>query len=93
MNKSQEVIRLYRRYNNLRKTAAEAGISPQKTRKILVTAGVYSTPTTQKIREMYSRGYGAEEISKVTGLGLKAVNSYMPYSKGIYNKNKKTEDK
>lgn len=86
MNKTQEVLELYRRHKNLRRTAAEAKISAQKARKILVTAGVYNTPIAIKIRGMYSRGYGAEKISRVIGLGVKAVNSYLPYARGMYNR-------
>nr|DAE53995.1 MAG TPA: Protein of unknown function (DUF1670) [Bacteriophage sp.] len=93
MNKTQEVLELYRRHKNLRRTAAEAKISPQKTRKILVTAGMYNTPVAVRIREMYSRGYGAEEISRVTGLGIKAVSSYLPYSRGMYKKEGKQNEK
>lgn len=86
MNKTEEVIQLYRRHKVISRVASEAKISPQKARKILVTAGMYDTPIAVKIRGMYSRGYGAAEIAKVTGLGIKAVNSYLPYARGMYKK-------
>lgn len=86
MNKTEEVIQMFRRHKNLRRTATEAKISAQKARKILVTAGMYNTPTAIKIREMYSHGYDAETISAKIGLGIKAVNSYLPYARGMYKK-------
>jgi hypothetical protein len=86
MNKTEEVIQFYRRYKVIRMVAAEAKISAQKARKILVTAGMYNTPTAVKIREMYSHGYDAETISAKIGLGIKAVNSYLPYARGMYNR-------
>jgi DNA-directed RNA polymerase specialized sigma24 family protein len=86
MNKTEEVIQLFRRHKALRRTAAESKISAQKARKILVTAGMYNTPTAIKIREMYSRGYDAETIAAKIGLGVKAVNSYLPYARGMYNR-------
>lgn len=55
-------------------------INPLKTRKLLITAGVYSTTATKKIvHYVYLRGETVEEISELTGLSRASVNFYLPY--------------
>lgn len=92
MNKTQELIDLYRRHKSLLRVAKETGMSQAKAKKILVGVGAYSTPKIKKIREMYSRGYGAEEIAKTLQIGVKAVNAYLPYTKGMYNTDNPTKN-
>ena len=65
--------------------ATEFGITSLKARKLLITAGVYSTALSRKIAELAAAGYKIEQIMKITGLSRASVHSYLPYTKIPYN--------
>ena len=69
----------------LKAVAAEFGITSLKARKLLITAGVYSTALSRQISELAAAGYKIEQIMKETGLGRASVHSYLPYTKIPYN--------
>lgn len=59
-------------------------MTPLKIRKILITAGYYSTKMSRKIQAMCAQGYSLKQIMDDTGLKKASVNAYLPYKKGIY---------
>lgn len=69
----------------LNAVAAEFGITSLKARKLLITAGVYSTALSRQIAELHSDGAKIEQIMKITGLSWASVHSYLPYTKIPYN--------
>jgi len=70
---------------SLNDVTEEFGITAMKARKLLVTAGVYSTETGRRIRQLYAEGMLIADIGKSVGLSRSSVHSYLPYSKGAYN--------
>ena len=60
-------------------------ISKPKARKLLITAGYYSTALSRKIQALQCAGLCVSEIMERTGLGQTSVHCYLPYSKGAYN--------
>lgn len=70
---------------SLRQTAEHFGITVMKARKLLITAGRYSTETSRAVQELAAHGLNIAEIMKKTGLGRSSVHSYIPYNKTIYN--------
>ncbi len=69
----------------LNAVAAEFGITSLKTRKLLITAGVYSTSLSRQIAKLHSDGAKIEQIMKITELSRASVHSYLPYTKIPYN--------
>lgn len=69
----------------LNAVAAEFGVSALKTRKLLITAGVYSTALSRQIAELHSDGVKIEQMMNITGLSRASVHSYLPYTKIPYN--------
>ena len=65
--------------------AAEFGITALKARKLLITAGVYSTALSRQIAELRSEEMKLEQIMSATGLSRASVHSYLPYTKIPYN--------
>ena len=65
--------------------AESLGISKPKVRKLLITAGYYSTALSRQILELQHAGLRISEIMERTGLGQTSVHCYLPYSKGAYN--------
>lgn len=60
-------------------------ISEQKARKILITAGAWSSPLSLKIAKMREGGKSIGEISESLGITRNAVLSYTPYDRGMQN--------
>lgn len=71
-------------FPGLNMVAAEFGITALKARKLLITAGVYSTHLSRMIMELHSSGTGIDRIMKITGLSRASVHSYLPYIKIPY---------
>lgn len=71
--------------NSIRSIAEEFDITPLKVRKLLITAGVFSTEISDEVNDLFLRGKSILEIQKITGLGRASVYSYLPYTKVIYN--------
>ena len=69
----------------LNAVAAEFGITALKARKLLITAGVYSTALSRRIAELRSKKMELEQIMNATGLSRASVHSYLPYTKIPYN--------
>ena len=69
----------------LNAVADEFGITSLKARKLLITAGVYSTALSRRIAKLYSNGAKIEQMMKITELSRASVHSYLPYTKIPYN--------
>ena len=68
----------------LNAVAAEFGITALKARKLLITAGVYSTALSRQIKELHSKKMKIEQIMSATGLSRASIHSYLPYTKIPY---------
>ena len=70
---------------SIRDVAAALNTTPLKARKILITAGYYSTELSRKVKKLHEDGCTIQEIMEQTGLKWASVHAYLPYMKGIYN--------
>ena len=77
-------------YKYIIETAAEFHVTPMKMRKLLITAGVYSTDTSRIVGALQAEGKRVSEIQAITGLIKSSINGYLPYSKVIYNHDEKS---
>ena len=68
----------------LNEAAALFGITSLKARKILITAGVYSTVVSREVQDLYRSGRSVAEIGRMLNLSRASVHSYLPYLKMIY---------
>lgn len=68
----------------LNAVADEFGITALKARKLLITAGVYSTALSRQIAELHTGDIKIDQIMKITGLSRASVHSYLPYTKIPY---------
>lgn len=80
-----ELSEAYGELDSLRNLAAELDISLLKLRKLLITAGIFSSDICTEVNELHEQGKSVSEIMEITGLSRASVHSYLPYSKGIYN--------
>ena len=71
-------------FPGLNAVATEFGITALKARKLLITAGVYSTALSRQVAELHAGGMEISQIMKITGLSRASVHSYLPYTKIPY---------
>ena len=70
---------------SIREIAKALDTTPLTVRKMLITAGYYSTKHSRKVQELYEQGCTIQEIMDQTGLKRASVHGYLPYTKGNYN--------
>ena len=64
---------------SVRFVAKEMDTTVLRARKLLITAGYYSTEMSRKVRELHEQGVPVSGIMEATGLGQASVYSYLPY--------------
>ena len=70
---------------SLRSVAEELGTTVIRTRKLLITAGYFESPTAQSVQRLKAEGRTIEEIGAALRLKPAAVYSYLPYELRPYN--------
>lgn len=83
----QDIISIYHETESAKETARISGLSPQKVRRILITAGEWSSPRTDEITRLWESGKTVAEISALLGIAPKTVAGHLPYRKGEYKGN------
>ena len=70
---------------SLRSVAEELGTTVIRTRKLLITANYFTSPTATTVQRMKSEGKSIEEIGATLRLKPAAVYGYLPYENLAYN--------
>ena len=70
---------------SLRSVAEQLGTTVIRTRKLLITAGYFTSPTATTVQRMKSAGKTIEEIGAALRLKPAAVYGYLPYENLAYN--------
>ena len=78
------VVGFYIETGSVKKTADQAGISEVKARRILLTEGLWFSDTSLRVGHYVERGLTTKEIADILHLTVKAVQQYLPYSRGLY---------
>lgn len=78
------VAESYEETGELKITSEEFSMSALKVRKLLITAGAYSSEISDEVNMLYSQGKTMEQIQEITGLKKSSVNGYLPYTKMVY---------
>lgn len=89
---AQKIIDLYEQTESIKATAAISGLSPQKVRRILITAGQWTSPIANKINQLYAHGKSISQIASALDIKEKTVIGYLPYSKGMYHADAPTKN-
>lgn len=61
---------------SIRQIADEFGMTPLKIRKLLITAGVFSSDVCDQVLGLFRSGKSVPEIQRITGLSRASVHSY-----------------
>lgn len=79
MTRYDAILHVYSATQSINKTAEIMGVNAQVVRRCVITAGTYSTDTTDEIARMKASGLSVADIMCRTGLCHSAVLANMPY--------------
>lgn len=82
--KLDDVLRAYKEIKTVKGTAQEVGLSAYAVTKILVTQGIYPTPSAKKVARLRLMDFTDDEIMSYLRMSPKALFKYTPYTKGSY---------
>ena len=70
---------------SIKTVAEQMDTSRVRLKKLLITAGYYSTELSRKVQSLSDQGICIEDICKQIGLSTAGVNALLPYKRGAYN--------
>lgn len=80
----QQIIDSYMEDGSVKKTAEALNTYPIKVRRVLITEGLWHSKTSDRVVELLNQGLSVAEIAEKLVISEKNVQSYMPYSRGQY---------
>ena len=80
-NLYQRVIEVFRKTGSVKKTAETVGTTLVRAQRILITEGLWSSPTSEKILDLYRKGKTVPEIAGELFISEKTVQAYLPYTR------------
>ena len=75
---------IYHEKKEIKATALELSLPPNKVKKLLITGKVLTYPETEQIQELLKLGKTITEIQEIMGLSYSALHTYLPYTKVVY---------
>jgi hypothetical protein len=87
-----DAVATYQETHTIKGVARELGISDQKARKLLITAGAVQPEKSREALLYLSRGLKKEEAAQRLGISVKALISYLPYSRTAYNQQTRSKN-
>ena len=88
----QQIIDSYKETGSVKKTAEELGTYPIKVRRVLITEGLWHSKTSNQVAELLALGKSVAEIAEELVISEKNVQSYMPYSRGQYGREDRSNE-
>ncbi len=77
----QQVIADYKITGSVKKTAQNVGTTLVRAQRILITEGLWSSPTSERVVALYARGKTVSEIAEELFVSEKTVQAYLPYTR------------
>jgi len=75
----QRVIDDFKKTGSVKKTAENIGTTLVRAQRILITEGLWSSPTSENVLRLYRMGKTVPEIAAEIFVSEKTVQAYMPY--------------
>ena len=77
----EEVCEAYRTTRSIKQTAKAVSLSEEKTKKLLISAGLYTSEKHEKIKTLLAQGKTLDEISEELKMSQKQIRIFWPYNK------------
>jgi len=92
MSDYQKIIDIYKETKSIKDTSKNLNISTVKVRKVLITEGLWRSRTSDEVGRLYANGLSVEEIAAKLFTSPKNVQAYIPYARGIYGEENRSDD-
>ena len=79
-----EIIKEYETCKSVTKIAKKLKVSEERVRRTLITEGLWTSRSAAPIIRLFKEGKTVSEIAKELTISEKTVQSYIPYSRGMY---------
>lgn len=79
-----QIILTYLDTLSVKKTSQSLGVSEVKVRKVLITEELWTSRTSTAIQHYRELGNSTAEIARILNTTEKAVQQYLPYTRGLY---------
>lgn len=86
------ILKEYEKCGSVKQTANNVGTTLVRAQRVLITEGLWSSGTSDKVGELFSIGKATQEIADELVVSVKTVQAYLPYSKGFYSETDKSMD-
>ncbi len=80
----KNIINDFLETSSVKKTSQNLGVSEVRVRKVLLTEGLWSSRTSILVQHYLDENYSTVQIAEKLHTTVKAVQQYLPYSRGIY---------
>ena len=80
-----EIVEAYLETGSVQQTAKKLGTTSVTVRKVLITENLWSSRTSREVRRYLDLGKTTAEIAQILSTTEKAVQQYLPYTKGMYH--------
>ncbi len=87
----RRIIYAYDELGSVKAVAEKCHASEVTVRRVLITEGLWSSRSSREVAALREQGLSVQEISAAMSVSVKAVEAYMPYSRGMYGESA-TED-
>ena len=87
----ETVVASYKRTGSINSTALQTEMSTTKVRKILITEGLWQSARSREIQALFDAGKSSQEIADELQISRTMVQNYLPYEKGLYDEEEKSE--
>lgn len=77
-------VEVYHATQELKATAAELSLPPNKVKKLLITGKALHYPETERIQSLLAEGKTMGEVQKILDLSYSSIQTYLPYARGAY---------
>ncbi len=87
----RRIIYAYDDLGSVKAVAEKCHASEVTVRRVLITEGLWSSRSSRQVEALREQGLSVQEIAAAMSVSVKAVEAYMPYSRGMYGESA-TED-
>lgn len=87
-----DIIETYKETKSVLKTASLLGTNSLRVRRVLITEGLWHSKASDSIVALHKEGLSVSEIASRLTISEKNVQSYLPYTKGMYTEGEKSND-
>ena len=77
--------------NSIAEIAKKLHTTRVRVQRVLITEGLWTSKRTRQIAEMRMQGMSIHEIAELLGKGEKTIQTFLPYSRGLYGRGETTE--